>query len=91
MLGPSYETPAEIRMLRAIGADAVGMSTVCEVIASQHIGLKTVGISVITNLAAGVADHPLDHAEVKETADRARARFVRLVEAGLGRIDEALA
>ena len=80
MSGPCYETPAEIRMARAIGADAVGMSTVPEVIAAAHCGIKTVGISLITNMAAGVLDQPLSHEEVTETANKASKEFSRLVD-----------
>ncbi|HEY4106369.1 MAG TPA: purine-nucleoside phosphorylase [Polyangiaceae bacterium] len=75
MLGPSYETPAEIRMLRTIGADAVGMSTVPEVIALRHLGVKVGAISCITNLAAGISARPLDHSEVEATAARTRTSF----------------
>jgi len=84
MLGPSYETPAEIRMLRTLGADAVGMSTVLEVIAARHMGARTLGISCITNLAAGIGGEELSHAEVKETADRVRERFVSLLRGVIG-------
>ena len=77
--GPSYETPAEIRMLRTLGADAVGMSTVPETVAAGHMGIPVVGISCITNLAAGVGDKPLTHEEVAETANRVAGIFSRLL------------
>lgn len=79
MPGPSYETPAEIRMLQRLGADAVGMSTVPEVIAAVHAGVKVVGISCITNMAAGLLDKPLTHEEVIETAGQAARDFARLL------------
>lgn len=79
-LGPSYETPAEIRSLRTIGADAVGMSTVPEAIAARHLGLEVLGISCISNMAAGVLPRPLDHREVLETAERMRGPFTSLLE-----------
>lgn len=77
--GPNYESPSEIRMLRTCGADAVGMSTACEAIAARHMGLETVGISCITNLACGVSNKPLSHAEVQETADRKAPLFKELI------------
>ncbi|HEX6154504.1 MAG TPA: purine-nucleoside phosphorylase [Burkholderiales bacterium] len=79
--GPSYETPAEIRYLRAIGADAVGMSTVPEAIAARHMGMEVLGMSCITNMAAGVFPEPLRHEEVLETAARVRGAFIALLEA----------
>ncbi len=88
--GPSYETPAEIRMLRILGADAVGMSTVSEVIAAHHMGMKVAGLSCITNIAAGLSDQKLSHDEVKETAQGVREVFVRLLHESLFRISEAL-
>lgn len=81
--GPSYETPAEIRMLRVLGADAVGMSTVPEVIVASHMGVPVAGISCITNLAAGIGHKPLSHEEVAETANRVRDVFARLLTAFL--------
>jgi purine-nucleoside phosphorylase len=84
--GPSYETPAEIRYLRAIGADAVGMSTVPEAIAARHMGLDVLGLSCITNMAAGVLPTPLDHREVMETARRVQEHFINLVEAVIERM-----
>lgn len=86
MLGPSYETPAEICMLHRLGADAVGMSTVPEVIAAVHAGLKVVGISCITNMAAGILDKPLTHEEVIETAERAARDFAKLLLGFIGKI-----
>ena len=78
--GPSYETPAEVRMARIVGADAVGMSTVPEAIVAAHCGLDVVGISCITNLAAGLGDQKLDHSEVLEIAARVHDTFQRLLE-----------
>ncbi len=79
LTGPNYESPAEIRMVRTLGADAVGMSTACEAIAANHCGLKTVGISCISNLACGITDKPLTHKEVQETADRVAPLFKELI------------
>ncbi|EFM09844.1 purine nucleoside phosphorylase I, inosine and guanosine-specific [Paenibacillus curdlanolyticus YK9] len=79
VLGPSYETPAEIRMMRTLGADAVGMSTVAEVIAARHCGIEVLGISCISNMASGILDQPLSHDEVIETTERVKARFLKLV------------
>lgn len=79
MTGPTYETPAEIRMVRSIGADAVGMSTVPEVIVANHCNIKVIGISCLTNMAAGILDEPLNHAEVIETSNRVKNDFIKLM------------
>ena len=79
LTGPAFETPAEIRMCRTLGADAVGMSTVCEAVAANHMGMKICGISCISNLACGMTDNPLSHAEVQETADRVAPLFKKLI------------
>lgn len=77
--GPTYETPAEVRMARGLGADAVGMSTACEAAVARHMGMEVCGISCITNMAAGVLDQKLDHSEVKETAEKVSTLFKALV------------
>jgi purine-nucleoside phosphorylase len=86
MTGPSFETPAEIRFLRTTGADLVGMSTVLEVIAARHSGLKVLAISCVTNMAAGILDQILTHEEVLETGERVKGSFVALVKSVLPRI-----
>jgi purine-nucleoside phosphorylase len=87
LLGPSYETPAEIRYLRTIGADLVGMSTAFEVIAARHMQIKVLAISCVTNMAAGILDQPLSHQEVMETGERVRTSFEALFRAVLPRIE----
>lgn len=83
LTGPAYETPAEIRMCRSWGGDAVGMSTACEAVAARHMGMEICGISCITNLAAGMSKEQLDHKEVQETADRVASQFKQLVTAAV--------
>ena len=85
LLGPAYETPAEVRMLERLGADAVGMSTVPEVLAARALGMRVAGVSCITNLAAGISPVPLSHGEVIETTRRVAAEFEALVRAFVGR------
>jgi len=91
LLGPSYETPAEIGYLRTIGADLVGMSTAFEVIAARHIGIKVLAISCVTNMAAGILDQPLSHQEVMETGERVRTSFEALLRAVLPRMANDIA
>jgi purine-nucleoside phosphorylase len=91
LAGPNYETPAEIRYLRAIGADLVGMSTVPEVIAARHCGLRVLGISCVTNAAAGILDRPLSHEEVLATTERVKGQFIALLKAVIPKIAEAIA
>ncbi|HEV2274630.1 MAG TPA: purine-nucleoside phosphorylase [Acidobacteriaceae bacterium] len=86
--GPSFETPAEIKAFRILGADLVGMSTVHEVIAARHMGMEVLGISCVTNLAAGILDQPLDHREVVETGARAQGQLTRLLTALIPRMNE---
>jgi len=86
LLGPNYETPAEIEYLRRIGADLVGMSTVAEVIVARHMGIKVLAISCVTNMAAGILDQPLSHAEVMETGERVKSTFESLLRAVLPRV-----
>jgi purine-nucleoside phosphorylase len=89
LAGPSYETPAEIRMLRTLGADAVGMSTVPEAIVARHMGMDVVGISCITNMAAGVSTQPLSHTEVMETGRRVALMFATLLRRVIPRLAQA--
>lgn len=84
--GPNFETPAEVKMCRILGGDAVGMSTACEGIAANHMGMKICGISCISNLACGMSDEPLSHKEVQETADRVAPLFKKLITASVTRI-----
>lgn len=86
LTGPAYESPAEIRMCRGLGADAVGMSTACEAVAARHMGYRICGLSCIANLASGMTDTPLSHKEVQETADRVSPLFKQLVTRSIGKI-----
>ena len=79
LTGPNYETPAEVKMCRILGADAAGMSTAAEAVAANHMGMKVCGISCITNMACGMLEQPLSHSEVQETADRVAITFKKLV------------
>ena len=90
LVGPSYKTPAEIEQLRRMGADLVGMSTVAEVIAARHLGLNVLAISCVTNMAAGILDRPLSHAEVMETGERVKSSLEALLRAVLPRVEDRL-
>ena len=86
LTGPNFETPAEVRMCRLLGADAVGMSTACEAVAARHMGMKICGVSCISNLGCGMTDQPLSHREVQETADRVAPLFEKLVTEAIVRM-----
>ena len=86
LTGPNYETPKEVKMCRILGADAVGMSTACEAVAANHMGMKICGISCISNLGCGMSEEPLSHEEVKETADRVAPLFKKLITASITRM-----
>ncbi len=90
LTGPAYESPAEVRMCRILGGDAVGMSTACEALAANHMGMKICGISCISNLACGMTDQPLSHKEVQEAADRVAPMFKRLVTEVIGEIGRSI-
>jgi purine-nucleoside phosphorylase len=90
MLGPTYETPSEVRMLAALGADLVGMSTVLEVIAARHMAMTVLGLSCVTNRAAGLSRHPLSHDEVEQVGRSVRGKFARLVDGILRAIAQEL-
>ena len=90
LTGPNFESPAEVRMCRMLGADAIGMSTACETIAANHAGMKIVGISCICNLACGLTDNPLTHKEVIEASDKAAPLFKKLIRASIANIHNSL-
>ncbi|MBR1832706.1 MAG: purine-nucleoside phosphorylase [Ruminiclostridium sp.] len=90
LTGPNFETPAEVRMCRNLGADAIGMSTGCEAVAANHMGMKIVGISCVSNLACGMTDNPLSHAEVIEAADKAAPLFKKLIRSSIVNIHRSL-
>ena len=87
LTGPSFESPAEIKMLRSLGADAVGMSTVVEAIAANHMGMRICGISCVANLAAGMTDNPLTHEEVQEASKKAAPLFRQLITGSIAAFD----
>lgn len=89
MGGPNYESPAEVRMCKTLGADAVGMSTACEAVAANHMGMKICGISCISNMASGISEKPLSHEEVQEMADQTAPRFKRFLYDGIVAIGES--
>ena len=90
LTGPNYESPQEINMCRVLGADAVGMSTACEAVAANHMGMKICGISCISNLAAGISPTPLTHAEIQETADKVAPQFEKLVTESIKKMGDSL-
>lgn len=90
LTGPSYESPAEIKMCRTLGADAVGMSTACEAIAARHAGIKICGISCVSNLGCGISETPLNHEEVMEAADKSAPLFKKLIRASIINISKKI-